>query len=171
MSERPIIFQWQGDAMVPASRFWQAECDNRFAVGEHVTLEEIHARSHATHAHYFAVLKQVWDSLPDRLRGDVGNPEILRKHALIHTGYHTKVQHACKSAAEAERLAAVIKPYDAYQIVEQVGPIVTVYHALSQDMRSMDKVTFAASKEAVLAWCAQLIGVAPETLATVQEAA
>lgn len=158
MSERPIIFQWQGDAMVPASRFWQAECDKRFTVGEHVTMEEIHARSHATHAHYFATLKSIWETLPDRLRPEFGNPKILRKRALIRTGYHTMVQHPCKSVAEAERLAAIIRPYDAYQIVDQDGPIVTVFHALSQDMRSMDKATFQASKEAVLNWCADLIG-------------
>lgn len=158
MTDRPIIFQWQGDAMVPATRFWQAECDKRFTVGENVTLEEIHARSHATHAHYFATLKSIWDTLPDHLRPQFGNAEILRKHALIHTGYHTMVQHVCKSGAEAERLAAVIKPYDAYQIVETDGVVVTVFHAASQDMRSMDKATFQASKEKVLDWCADLIG-------------
>lgn len=158
MTQRPIMFEWQGDAMVPASRFWQAECDKRFTVGECVSLEEIHARSHATHAHYFATVKAVWDTLPDHLRPQFGNPEILRKHALIRTGYHTMVQHVCKTAAEAERMAAVIKPYDAYQIVDQDGPIVTVFHALSQDMRSMDKATFQASKEKVLDWCADLIG-------------
>ncbi|MGB6087757.1 hypothetical protein [Parvibaculum sp.] len=161
MTERPIVFQWQGDAMVPATRFWQAECDKRFVVGENVTLEEIHARSHATHAHYFAVLKQIWDTLPDHLRPQFGNPEILRKHALIRTGYHTMVQHACKSAAEAERLATVIRPYDAYQIATVEGSVVTVYHAVSQDMRSMNKATFQASKEAVLNWCAELVGADP----------
>lgn len=158
MSEKPIIFQWQGDAMVPATRFWQAECDKRFTVGENVTMEEIHARSHATHAHYFATLKSIWDTLPDQLRPQFGNAEILRKHALIRTGHHTMVQHVCKSGAEAERLAAVIKPYDAYQIVETDGVVVTVFHAVSQDMRSMDKATFQASKEKVLDWCADLVG-------------
>lgn len=158
MTDRPIMFQWQGDAMVPASRFWQSECDRRFVVGETVTMDEIHARSHATHAHYFATVKSIWDTLPDLLRPQYGNAEILRKTALIRTGYHTMAQHVCKSVAEAERLAAIIKPYDAYQIVDQQGAIVTVYHALSQDMRSMDKATFQASKEAVLAWCADLVG-------------
>lgn len=144
--------------MVPASRHWQSECDRRFVVGERYTLEEIHARSHASHAHYFAVLKQIWESLPDELRPQFGNPEILRKHALIRTGYHTMQQHVCKSVAEAERLAAVIRPYDAYQIVMVESAVVTVYHAVSQDMRSMDKATFQASKDAVLNWCADLIG-------------
>lgn len=158
VTDRPIIFRWEGDAMIPASRFWQRECDQRFVVGEHYSLEEIHARSHASHAHYFAVLKNIWDSLPDEARPQFGNAEILRKHALIRTGFHTMQQHVCKSAAEAERLAAVIKPYDAYQIVDTEGCVVTVYHAASQDMRSMDKATFQESKEKVLDWCADLVG-------------
>lgn len=147
--------------MIPASGHWQRECDKRFTVGETYTLDEIHARSNATHAHYFAVLKQIWDSLPDHLRPQYGNPEILRKHALIRTGFHTMVQHVAKSAAEAERLASIIATYDAYQIVQVDGCVVTVYHALSQDHRHMDKKQFQASKEAVLTWCAELIGADP----------
>lgn len=157
-AEKPIMFHWDGEAMVPATPHWQRECDQRFVVGEAYTLEEIHARSHASHAHYFAVLKSIWDSLPDELRPQFGNPEILRKRALIRTGYHTMQQHVCKSAAEADRLAAVIRPYDDYQIVETQGCIVTVYHAFSQDMRSMDRAMFQESKERVLDWCADLIG-------------
>lgn len=162
MDTMPIMFDWQGDAMVPASSHWQRECDKRFVVGERYTLDEIHARSSATHAHYFAVIKQIWDSLPDHLRPQFGNPEILRKHALIRCGFHTMVQHVAKSGAEAERLAAIIATYDAYQIVQTDGCVVTVYHALSQDHRHMDKKQFQASKEAVLTWCADLIGADPE---------
>lgn len=158
MDTMPIMMRWEGDAMVPASGHWQRECDKRFAVGQTYTLDEIHARSSATHAHYFAVIKQIWDSLPDHLRPQFGNPEILRKHALIRTGFHTMVQHVAKSAAEAERLAAIIATYDAYQIVQTDGCVVTVYHAMSQDHRHMDKKQFQASKEAVLTWCADLIG-------------
>lgn len=146
--------------MRPASGYWQREADKRFVVGETYTLDEIFVRSHATHAHYFACIKAAWDSLPDQLRPQFPSPEHLRKYALIRAGFNTMVQHPCKSAAEAERLAAVIRPYDTYQIVE-IDPdrptVVTVYHALSQDHRSMDKAQFQASKEAVLQWIGDLI--------------
>jgi hypothetical protein len=158
MDTLPIMMRWDGDAMVPASVHWQRECDKRFTVGATYTLDEIHARSNATHAHYFAVIKQIWDSLPDALRPEYGNPEILRKKALINTGFHTMKQHVCKSAAEAERTAAIIETYDDYQIVQTDGTVVTVYHAMSQDHRHMDKRQFQASKEAVLTWCADLVG-------------
>lgn len=160
----PIRWNWDGEAMVPATRYWAGEADKRYVVGVTYTMDEIHVRSHATHAHYFACIKAAWDSLPDHLRPQFPSAEHLRKFALIRTGYCTQVQHPCKSAAEAERLAAAIRPYDTYQIVSTEGSIVTVYHAMSQDHRSMDKVKFQQSKEAVLTWIGELIGADPTEL-------
>lgn len=51
----PIPFTWTGDSFQPANRHWSRKCDERFVVGETYTMEEIHARSSATHAHYFAL--------------------------------------------------------------------------------------------------------------------
>ena len=160
----PLRYQWDGEAMRPATRYWAREADKRFVVGETYTLDELHMRSHQTHAHYFACIKSAWESLPDGLASVYPSPEHLRKVALIRAGYATKVQHVAKSAAEAERLAAVIRPYDTYQIVEVTGSIVTVWHAMSQDHRSMDKAKFQASKEAVLRWVGDLIGADPTEL-------
>lgn len=158
----PLYFEWDGEHMVPASRLAARLCDERFVVGERYPLEEVHARSNATHAHYFAVLKDLWLSLPEYMAEQFPSVEKLRKTALIRSGYHTKVQHVCKTAAEAERLASMIRPYDEYQIVLVEGVVVTVFHAMSQDHHSMDKTTFQASKEAVLNWCADLVGVTPQ---------
>lgn len=167
MSETPfpLRWQWDGEAMKPATRYWAREADKRYVVGETYTLDEVHMRSHATHAHYFACIKSAWESLPDNLRPQYPSAEHLRKFALINAGYCTQMQHVCKSGAEAERLAAAIKPYDTYQIVLVEGSIVTVYHALSQDHRSMDKQRFADSKEAVLRWIGDLIGADPAEIA------
>lgn len=155
---QPIPFTWNGEAFEPANRAWARKCDERFTVGETYTLDEIHARSSATHAHYFATIHDIWQSLPDHLSEQYPNSEILRKHALIRTGFCTMQQHVCASKAEAERLAAVIKPCDPYQIVIRKDAVVTVYHAVSQDYRSMDKRTFAESKEKVLDWCYAQVG-------------
>ncbi len=160
----PLRYQWDGEAMRPATRYWAREADKRFVVGETYTLDELHMRSHQTHAHYFACIKAAWESLPGGLALVYPSPEHLRKVALIRAGYATKVQHVAKSAAEAQRLAAVIRPYDTYQIVEVTGSIVTVWHAMSQDHRSMDKAAFQASKEAVLRWVGDLIGADPTEL-------
>jgi hypothetical protein len=160
----PIRFAWDGEAMKPATRYWAREADKRFVIGETYTMDEIHVRSHQTHAHYFACIKAAWESLPDDKRPQYPSAEHLRKLALIHTGFATMVQHPCKSEAEAQRLAAAIRPYDTYQLVLVEGSVVTVYHATSQDHRSMDKAKFQASKEAVLTWIGDLIGADPTEL-------
>jgi hypothetical protein len=157
----PIRFIWDREAMVPATHYWAREADKRFVVGEAYTLDEIFVRSHQSHAHYFACIKAAWDSLPDALRPQYPSAEHLRKFALINAGYCSTVQHVCRSEAEAQRLAAAIKPYDTYQLVLVEENIVNVYHALSQDHRSMDKAKFQASKEAVLRWIGDLIGADP----------
>jgi hypothetical protein len=163
----PIRFNWDGEAMTPATRYWAREADKRFVIGETYTMDEIHVRSHQTHAHYFACIKAAWESLPDDKRPQYPSAEHLRKLALIHTGFSTMVQHPCKSAAEAERLALVIKPYDTYQLVlidPETPSVVTVYHAISQDHRSMNKQQFQDSKEKVLNWIGDLIGADPTEL-------
>lgn len=155
---QPFPFIWTGDSFQPANAHWARKCDERFVVGQSYALDEIHPRSSATHAHYFATLHDIWQSLPDHLAEQYPTDEHLRKYALIRTGYHTMTQHVCKSGAEAERLATIIKPYDTYQLVTVKDSIVTVYNAISQDYRSMDKRTFAESKEKVVDWCSNLIG-------------
>lgn len=160
----PMRFEWDGEAMRPATKYWAREADKRYVVGETYTMDEIFVRSHQTHAHYFACIKAAWDSLPDALRPQYPSAEHLRKLALIHAGYCSTMQHVTKSEAEAQRLAAAIKPYDTYQLVLVEGNIVSVYHALSQDHRSMDKQRFQESKEAVLRWIGDLIGADPTEL-------
>lgn len=160
----PMRFEWDGEAMRPATKYWAREADKRYVVGETYTMDEIFVRSHQTHAHYFACIKAAWDSLPDALRPQYPSAEHLRKLALIHAGYCSTMQHVTKSEAEAHRLAAAIKPYDTYQLVLVEGNIVSVYHALSQDHRSMDKQRFQESKEAVLRWIGDLIGADPTEL-------
>lgn len=154
---QPLPFIWTGEAFQPTNQHWAKKCDERFVVGQSYTLDEIHARSSATHAHYFAELHTIWQSLPERYAEQFPTEEHMRKYALIRKGFHTMTQHVCKTEAEAGRLAAAIRPYDSYQIVTVKDSIVTVYNALSQDYRSMDKRTFAESKEKVLDWCSALI--------------
>jgi hypothetical protein len=161
----PIALIWNGEAFEPANKFWARKCDERFVVGQNYSMDEIHQRSQASHAHYFATLHDIWQSLPEHMQEQFPTEEHMRKYALIRTGYHTMTQHVCKSNAEADRMAAAIKPYDAYQLVTVKDSIVTVYHALSQDLRSMNKGQFLKSKQDVLDWCGDLIGAEGRTAA------
>lgn len=160
----PINLIWDGEAFIPANKFWAGKCDQRFIVGQGYVMDEVHQRSLASHAHFFAELADLQSSLPEHLTDKFPTVEKLRKHALIRTGFCATTTHAFSSWDEAERFEAAINHYskawrgDDYQIIIREGCIVTVYQALSQDMKSMDKKTFEESKDAVLNWCHALVG-------------
>lgn len=170
-SAPPIKFRWDGDALVPASGYWLRMANEHLVVGEISRMVEEAERSTVSHNHEFAFVKSAWDSLPDELLAQYPNPEVLRKHALIGKGYCTMVQHVCPTAAEAQRLCAILKPYDEYAIVLVRGNVVTVYTAVSQSKRAMGAAQFQQSKTAVLEFIGDLLGVDPETLGQQQVAA
>lgn len=149
----PITFQWDGESMVPADRLRQT-CDKQFVVGETYPLIVHEARSTNSHNHYFASLTEAWDNLPEDASERFPTVDHLRKYALIKAGYRDERSIACTSRAEAQRLAAFIKPMDEFAIVTIDEAMVTVYTAKSQSMRAMGKKTFQESKDKVLdiAW-------------------
>jgi hypothetical protein len=168
----PIRFAWDGEAMRPATKYWGREADKRFVVGETYTMDELHVRSKASHDHYFVIVNQAWDSLPDHLAAQYPNAEKLRRVGLIRTGYRDEKQYVCESDDEAMRLAVALKDtITPYQIIDISGPVVTLFTAKSQDHKHMDKREFQESKEAVLRWIGDLLGVDPETLGKVEQAA
>lgn len=167
----PLMFQWDGEAMRPASKFWSRQADEHYAVGQRYRLVEEQQRSTATHNHEFAWLQEAWNSLPDDLLAQYPNSEVLRKHGLIAKGYCTMVQHVVPTVAEAERLAAILKPRDVYAIVVQRRNVVTEYAAVSQSKRAMGAPQFQASKQALMEFVGELLGVDPETLGRVEQAA
>lgn len=171
MSNQPLMFEWDGEAMIPAGRYWARQADEQFVVGERYRLAEENERSSASHAHEFAWLTEAWNSLPDEMLVQYPNSETLRKHGLIAKGFCTMVQHVCKSEAEAQRLAAILKPYDAYAVVVARGTVVTVYTAISQSRRAMGAAQFQQSKSALMEFVGDLLGVDPQTIGKVEKAA
>lgn len=167
----PILMQWNGEAMVPATSRWAAEADKHFVVGQRYRMVEEQERSEVSHRHEFAWLRTAWESLPDHLLDQYPNSEVLRKHGLIAKGHCTMAQHTCASVAEAERLATILRPYDTYSIVRQRGSVVTVYKAVSQSYRAMGAKQFQRSKTDLMEFVGDLLGVDPATLAQQSEAA
>jgi hypothetical protein len=156
--QRPLVYCWTGEAMQPLARFAR-DADKRFVIGQRYTLDEIQERSSRSHAHYFASVGNAWSNLPDHIAAQFPTAEHLRKHALIRTGFRDERSIACSSKAEALRLAAFIKPMDEYAIVTVSGPLVSVYTAKSQSCRAMGKQDFQRSKDAVLAFLDELLGI------------
>jgi len=132
-----------------------------FGAGETLALEVQAIRSMESHRHYFAVLRNLWANLPERLASApyAQSPETMRKHALLATGFVGQVDVIdCGKAATAERIAAAFcsAPGD-YCVANARGPIVTRSYARSQSMRAMGRRDFQRSKTAVLEWCEALV--------------
>ena len=161
MTIYPVVFEWDGEAMRPLNHH---VADRQYIVGEHYRLETREDRSHASHAHFFAALNDAHANLPDDLAGRWPTADHLRRYALIRTGYRDERTIVASSKAEARRLAAFIRPMDEYAAVSVHDAAVIVWTAKSQSVRAMGKADFQASKDAVLGFVAELIGVTPEQL-------
>jgi len=163
MSTAPILYTWDGDAMVPLPRF-KADCDRSFVVGEKYRLVVHEDRSIASHNHEFAFVAEAWAQLPEHLTEQFRTPEHLRKRALIEAGYFNQQEVDAGSHAAALRIANFIASMDEYSVVVVRGPIVVVRKPKSQSRRAMGKEEFQQSKQAVLEIVSNMIGVQPEAL-------
>ena len=166
----PVHLFWDGACFRPASAHWARVAAQRFTAGEVHQMEVREDRSAASHRAYFAQINEAWKTLPDEAADRFPTPDALRKFALIRTGYRDERSIACASKAEAQRVAAFVKPMDEFAVVTVTGPTVTVYTARSQSMRAMDKATFQKSRDDVLAYIAQMIGTTTRELAASEAA-
>lgn len=164
MTSTPILFTWEGDAMVPVGRF-AALADKVYVVGENYSLEVVQQRSAATHRHFFAVVNEAFANLPEIHAGRWPSPDHLRRWALVQAGFRNETTFVAHSKAEAMRFAAFARTVDEYSVVQTEGNVVSIYTAKSQSEKAMSRKEFQASKVAVLDVIARLIGVSPDELA------
>lgn len=134
--------------------------------GEVVMLAPVEERSHATHAHEFAWLRDAWLNLPDHLADQFPTAKHLRKRGLIDAGFYDEQIIDAGTNAAALRVAQGIRsrPGEAFSLVIVRGPAVVIRTAKSQSRRAMDKHEFQASKTALLETVSAMIGVTPEAL-------
>lgn len=163
MSDALIVYRWEGDAMVPLSRFART-CGEAFTVGEYYRMEVREERSVKSHSHYFACIADAWENLPEDQASQFPTAEHLRKWALVKAGYRDERSIVCASKAEAQRVAAFIKPLDEYAVVIVREAVVMVLTAKSQSVKAMGRVDFQASKDKVLGILSEMIGVTPKAL-------
>lgn len=155
MTIPPLQFTWSGEVFTPLR---PALADRHFVVGETYNLVEHFERSDASHRHYFAAVAEAWASLPDDLLPEYPSPEHLRKKMLVKAGFADERSIVCASKAEAQRVAAFVKPLDEYAVVVVKEAVVRIYTAQSQSYRAMGKMAFADSKEKVLDQISALLG-------------
>lgn len=130
-----------------------------YEVGETYVLVPHEDRSGVSHRHYFASVNECWQNLPEDLAEQFPTAEHLRKWALCKAGYADERSIVCTSKAEAQRVAAFVRPMDGYAIVICHGATIKVYTAQSQSTKAMGAKVFQDSKQKVLDILDDLIGV------------
>lgn len=149
MSSAPLIFEWDGEAMVPLPRFAR-RCDAEYVVHQHYRLAVVEDRSAKSHSHYFASLDEAWLNLPEEYGDRWPSSEHLRKWALIQAGYRDERTFVAASKAEALRLATFLRPMDEYAVIVVRESVVVVLTAQSQSLKAMGRKEFGESKRKVL---------------------
>jgi len=158
---RPLKFRWDGAAMKPIV---PAAAADLYETGKSYWLEPWEPASSASRSHYFASIKEAWDNLPEHMTDRFPSPEHLRKYALIRANYCDERTIVAGSKAEAQRIAAFMRPMDEFAVVTVHEATIVVRTAKSQSARAMGKADFQASKSAVLDLLAPMIGVARPAL-------
>lgn len=170
-SVTPFEAVWTGEAFEPLRRHHN-EIAAAYAEGEVVWLAEHQPRSMRSHGHYFACVEEAWKNLPEAMAGRWPTPDHLRRWAPIKAGICDQRSVVVASKAEAQRLAAFMRPLDEYAVVDASEAVVTVYTAKSQSLKAMGREAFQASKDAVLSVLADVLEVSTEALSkTAREAA
>ena len=163
MTSAVILFNWTGEAMVPA-RGHAKRCDEKFTVGELYRLEVSEERSHRSHRHYFAAVHEAWMNLPEKWAARFPSPDHLRKWALITTGFCTCRELAFDSNASAQIGGEAFREADPYAVIIVNKATVIVYRAQSQSLKAMGKADFQRSKDLTLGKISEKLGVTIEDL-------
>lgn len=159
----PVQLRYEGDGEFrAASGYWTGICDREFVVGEVYKVAEHFDRSINSHNHYFASIAEAHGNLPDELLEIYPSPEHLRKKALVRKGYRHEREYVCESKAAAAELVRTIRPLDDYAIIEARENVVRIWTAKSQSKKAMGARDFQTSKQDVLDFIADLLGVSPD---------
>lgn len=171
-SIRPALFQWRqvdvcvdgGEVrrlkvMVPHPRF-VALCDRQFVDEEDYALEPVVGRSMKSHSHFFACVHEAFMNLPEQWAKLFPTETHMRKYVLCKTGFANEANYILDTSKDAKIFARALRGADEFSVIKVTGSAVTVWTAKSQNMRSMRKEEFQASKTAVLDFLAEIIGVA-----------
>ena len=161
---RVIECCWSEGVLRPISPFWARLAEKEYVEGEVYRLVDEPERSHKSHSHFFAAVTEAWRNMPEEMLERWPTAEHLRKYALIKSGYADTQTLVCASAAEAQRVAAFVRPTDEFSIVLAVECTVTRFTAKSQSKRAMGARDFQDSKEAVLQFLSALIGIRKQEL-------
>lgn len=123
-------------------------------------------RSTASHNHHFAAIADMWANLPQSHAGApyAASAKAFRKHGLIQRGFCDVDTIDCETHEIACRVAPVVaknaRAAHGYALTIVRGSLVICSTPHSQSYKAMGKERFHESKEAILDWAGQLLGIA-----------
>ena len=122
-------------------------------------------RSDASHKAQFAEIRNLWANLP-HTHGNApyaASAEAFRKHGLIAKGFCDVQTVDCEThsaaLAAAPLIADLARKAHGYALTVVRGPLVVCSTPHSQSYKAMGKEQFQASKQAVLDWGHEVLGV------------
>ena len=161
----PLLYVWNGEGFEPTP-YYRRVAERQFQLGRVYRLEQVEARSWDSHKHYFAVLHEAWQNLPED-GPQFQSPEELRAWALTHTAFRDTREYRAANRQEALRVAKYLREGHDYSRIEFDADdprIVRQYIPRSQAVSAMSGREFQLSKEAVLDVLAAKLGVTVEDL-------
>lgn len=160
MTEFRLLMEWDGESLAPANQAWAGRADKALVVGQRYFVTEVSQRSKTSHDHFFAMVGEVFKSLPEHLAERFSSPDHLRAYALIKTGYYVERAFIASSKAEAVRVAHFLRNGgQQFAVISIADNVVIERVAQSQSYATMGKKKFQESKDKVLDFLADLIGV------------
>lgn len=144
-----IVWKWDGSHMVPIARFVPT-CNRILVAGEQYILDVHEERSLRSQGHYFARLKEIWESLPEGMAERFPNVDSLRAWCLCKAGVCTTTDHPYQSEAAAMAALPYHRSAHPYAVIVRYEATVRVSIAKSQRANAMDRAEFESSKQAVL---------------------
>lgn len=165
-----IKCRWDGERFYVVGNYSKTWCFENLKEHELVSMEMVRGRSESQHRKQFAVIRNAWANLPEKLIDApyAASPETLRKHALIVTGTRKVKVVECGTSEVAERVAAAMEEDSQaageYCIISIAGTVVQRLTAKSQKEDKMSGPEFKQSSERAMDWIANLISTTPKQL-------
>lgn len=180
MSKRqiaPVSFEWRevevADhedgvirtvmAMVPVKRF-RRFAGEQYQAGHVYRLGPFEEQSEASRGHFFACVHTAWLNLPETVTPRWKSETHMRRWILIRCGWYDEKEFELKDEEQAFRLGTFIRTEDPYASMTVHGNKLIVRRAMTQSPKAMGKHNFEASKQDVLSYLSNLIGVDVTTL-------
>lgn len=157
MSVLPIPVMYSGGHFIPLASHKRYVADT-YGEGEIVTLTRVDEESAASRGHYFALIHQAFNNLPEDVSERFANEDHLRKWCLIKAGFRSERTIVAPTEDDARQIAAFVQAMDDYALVVVSDCTVIVWTAETQKLHHMGRERFQASKDGVLRVLSELIG-------------